>query len=108
VHRSRAHRALSGLALSVAVCACGPSQYLTVVSHEAANAVAVAHAYRADQLAPYEYTVAAECLHKARDLGGHARFEEAVLYGRRARELADKSRELALERGGKPEELEGE
>ena len=44
---------------------------------------------QADRYAPYEYTAAEEYLHKAREEGGHAEYQDAIEYGRRSEELAE-------------------
>jgi hypothetical protein len=89
--------ALAGLA------ACGPTSYVTTVTVRATEAVARAREAGAEQAAPYEYVSAVEYLHKAREVGGHARYEAAVRYGRRAIEMAEQARAVAIERGGRPQ-----
>ena len=94
-------RSSGGLKLAcaaLALSACGPIQYVSTVTFDAARTVAEAKSARALELAPYEYTGAQEYLHKARELAGYARFQEAVRFGRRAKELALKAKERARER----------
>ena len=74
---------------------CGPIQYLSVVAWQAAHAVKAAEQAQAEKKAPYEYTSAVEYLHKARHLGGRAHYEDAVEFGRRAKDYAEKAQKLA-------------
>jgi hypothetical protein len=77
---------------------CGPVEFLNQVSGKAARAVAAAKEADAEKHAPYEYTAAVEYLHKAREEGGHAEYQIAIAYGRRAEELATRARALAEEK----------
>jgi hypothetical protein len=87
------------LALVMLVAAgCGPIEYISTVTFDASKAVQAAKAARAPELAPYEYTAAVEYLHKAREVGGHARYEEAVEWGKRARDLGHEAVKLSRER----------
>jgi hypothetical protein len=79
---------------------CGPIEYITVVTFEASKAVNEAKASRAAELAPYEYTAAVEYLHKAREVGGYARYHEAVDWGKKARDFGQAAARLARERSG--------
>ena len=82
----------------IAVAGCGPIEYITTVTFEASKAVQEAKASRAPELAPYEYTAAVEYLHKAREVGGYARYHEAVEWGKRARDFGHYATKLARER----------
>jgi len=77
---------------------CGPIEYISIVTFEASKAVNEAKASRASELAPYEYTAAVEYLHKAREVGGYARYHEAVEWGKRARDFGHYATKLARER----------
>jgi hypothetical protein len=85
--------------LALLLCAgCGPFSYLSMVSAQASRSVEEARAVNAEQLAPYEFTAAVEYLHKAREVGGYARYEEAVEWGKKARDYGDKAIELSRRR----------
>jgi hypothetical protein len=84
-----------------AVGGCGPIEYISTVTFEASKAVQEAKASRAPELAPYEYTAAVEYLHKARELGGHARYQQSVEFGKKARDYGHEAVMLARERGEK-------
>ena len=81
---------------------CGPIEYLSQVSNRAAAAVAAAKLAQADRYAPYEYTAAEEYLHKAREEGGYAQYQDAIEYGRRAEELANRARAMSIARLSEP------
>jgi hypothetical protein len=87
-------RALALLVLLLTT-GCGPIEYLTVVTFEASKAVQEAKASRAPELAPYEYTAAVEYLHKAREVGGYARYQEAARFGGKARDFGHAATRLA-------------
>jgi hypothetical protein len=96
----RRHRYLQtgALALAVSICGCGPIEYINQVGIKAAAAVSAAKLAQADRYAPYEFTAAEEYLHKAREEAGYAEYEDAIEFGRRAEELADKGRAIAVAR----------
>src|SRR6185503_11182604 len=77
---------------------CGPVEYISQVGNKAASAVSAAKLAQADRYAPYEFTAAEEYLHKAREEGGYAEYEDSIEYGRRAEELANKARAIAVQR----------
>ena len=83
---------------------CGPIEYITIVTFEASRAVSAAKGVHAEKLAPYEYTAAVEYLHKARELGGYARYHQSVDFGRKARDFGNQAFEIARGRAGKPPE----
>ena len=91
------------LLLLVAAAGCGPIEYISVVTFDASKAVQEAKASRAPELAPYEYTAAVEYLHKAREVGGYARYHDAIEFGRKARDYGHEAVKLARERGAKAE-----
>jgi Domain of unknown function (DUF4398) len=77
---------------------CGPVEYMSQVGSKAASAVAAAKEVHADHYAPYEYTAADAYLHKAREEAGYAAYEDAIEYGHKAEELANRARAIALSR----------
>jgi hypothetical protein len=83
------------------VAGCGPVEYINQVTRRAATAVASAKAANADKLAVYEYTMAVELLHKAREEEGYADHQAAVRFGHKAEEMALKAKKIALEEEGK-------
>jgi len=89
------------LLILVAATGCGPIEYISTVTFDASQAVQEAKASRAPELAPYEYTAAVEYLHKAREVGGYARYHEAIELGKKARDFGHEAVKLARERGAK-------
>jgi hypothetical protein len=77
---------------------CGPVEYLGQVGTRAPAALAEAQKRGAERLAPYEFTAASEYLHEARFVAGHAAYQRAIAYGKRAEELANRAEALARER----------
>jgi hypothetical protein len=84
------------LALALAAVGCGPIEYLNQVGNKAASAVSAAKLAQADHYAPYEYTAAEEYLHKAREEAGYAEYQDAIEFGRKAEELANRARAIAV------------
>jgi Domain of unknown function (DUF4398) len=82
--------------LTALVSGCGPIEYINQVGVKAAGAVSAAKLAQADRYAPYEYTAAEEYLHKAREEAGYAEYQDAIEFGRKAEELANKGRAIAL------------
>jgi len=91
------------LLVAIALGGCGPIEYISTVTFEASKAVQEAKASRAPELAPYEYTAAVEYLHKAREVGGYARYHEAIEFGKKARDYGHEAVKLARERGTRSE-----
>ena len=89
-------------ALLVGGMGCGPIEYIAIITFDASRSVAAAKGAKAEQLAPYEYT-AAVYLHKARELGGYARYQQSVKFGRLARDFAHKAFDIAKGKKGGPE-----
>jgi hypothetical protein len=93
-------------AIAAALCAasagCGPIEYISQVTNKAASAVDAAKLAQAERYAPYEYTAATEYLHKAREEAGYAQYQDAIEFGRRAEELADRARAIAKEKLSQP------
>src|SRR6478609_255538 len=75
---------------------CGPVEYISQVGNKAASAVSAAKLAQADRYAPYEYTAAEEYLHKAREEAGYAEYQDAIEYGKRAEDLANRARAIAV------------
>lgn len=92
-------RSLALLLLFAVAGGCGPIEYISVVTFDASKAVQEARASRAAELAPYEYTAAVEYLHKAREVGGYARYHDAVEFGKKARDFGHEAVRLSRERG---------
>jgi hypothetical protein len=80
---------------------CGPVEYISQVGNRASSAVSAAKLAQADRYAPYEYTAAEEYLHKAREEAGHAEYQDAIEYGRKAEDLANRARAITVERMAK-------
>jgi hypothetical protein len=91
-------------ALVLGVAACGPIEYITIVTFEASRSVAAAKGVHADKLAPYEYTAAIEYLHKARELGGYSRYHQSVTFGKKARDFGHQAFELSRGKASRPPE----
>ncbi len=89
--------AVSLLAL-VSLSGCGPIEYINQVGVKAASAVSAAKLAQADRYAPYEFTAAEEYLHKAREEAGYAEYQDAIEFGRRAEDFANKGRAIAVAR----------
>jgi hypothetical protein len=83
---------------------CGPIEYLNQVGAKAASAVAAAKLAQADRYAPYEYTAAEEYLHKAREEAAYAEYQDSIEYGRKAEELANRARAIAVTKLSQPAE----
>ncbi len=79
-----------GFALSMGALGtgCGPASYVSVVTRDASRTLAEAGAHGAAQRAPYEWTSAILYLDRARELAGYARWQDALVCGRRASTLA--------------------
>jgi len=87
--------------LLVSLWACGPVEYINQVGNKAASAVSAAKLASAERYAPYEYTAAEEYLHKAREEAGHAEYQDAIEYGRKAEDLANRARAITVDRMAK-------
>jgi hypothetical protein len=87
--------------LMVSALGCGPVEYISQVGNKAASAVSAAKLASAERYAPYEYTAAEEYLHKAREEASHAEYQDAIEYGRKAEELANRARAITVERMAK-------
>src|SRR5262245_47978757 len=89
-------RVVLALGAAVSIAGCGPIEYINQVGIKAAAAVSAAKLAQADRYAPYEFTAAEEYLHKAREEAGYAEYEDAIEFGRRAEDLANKGRAIAV------------
>jgi hypothetical protein len=87
---------VAALPLAASIAGCGPIEYINQVGVKAAGAVSAAKLAQADRYAPYEFTAAEEYLHKAREEAAYAEYQDAIEFGRRAEELADKSRAISV------------
>jgi hypothetical protein len=86
-----------GAALGLApVAGCGPIEYISQVGNRAASAVSAAKLAQADRYAPYEYTAAEEYLHKAREEAGHSEYQDAIEFGRKSEDYANRARAIAV------------
>src|SRR5262245_16738520 len=56
---------------------CGPIEYIGQVTRRASTEVEAARVAGADKYAPYEYTLAIEYLHKAREEAGYSDYQAA-------------------------------
>jgi hypothetical protein len=92
---------LCGVLFSVG---CGPIEYVTTVTFQASKAVNAAKRAGAPDRAVYEWTLSTEYLHKARELAGFARYQEAIGFGRDSLKWARKAEVIALEKGSRPDE----
>jgi hypothetical protein len=81
---------------------CGPIEYLNQVGSKASSAVAAAKLAQADRYAPYEYTLAEEYLHKAREEAGYAQYQDSIEFGRKAEEAAHRARAIAVTKMSQP------
>jgi len=86
------------LGLALLAPGCGPIEYLNQITRKASQAVAEAKKADAERWAPYEYWGAIEYLHKAREEGGYADYQAAIKLGKKAADLAQQARTLAVER----------
>ena len=92
------------LFLVAALSGCGPIEYISTVTMQASRMVATARSAQAPELAPYEFTMAVEELHKSRELAGHARWQQAIKFGKAALDDARKAHQLAAEKAARPPE----
>lgn len=81
------------LMLAILSTGCGPAIYAANQA-QATRALARARSADAPNFAPYEYYYAEAFLHKAREEGGEAAYQDAIDYAR----IAEDSATLAVER----------
>lgn len=86
------------LVFVAAAAGCGPIEYINQVGIKAASAVSAAKLAQADRYAPFEYTAAEEYLHKAREEAAYAEYQEAIEFGRKSEEMANRGRAIAVSR----------
>ena len=104
--RSLAHRALSAVAVFAlvgGVSGCGPIMSTSLIV-EAEARVAASRAAEAEKYAPYEFTAAAEYLHKAHEELGYADYGPAMDYATKAAAAANKGTKRASDE--KSEEID--
>jgi hypothetical protein len=77
------------------LCGCGPLSYLTHSTLNASHAVEEAKKSNAEALAPYEYTHAAEYLHKSRELAGFSHWMVSVEFAKKSAEMGHLAQQLA-------------
>lgn len=92
----------------VLVAGCGPIEYISTVTFQATKAVDRARKAGAEGRAPYEYTMASQYLHKARDLAGYSRYQEAVAFGKSSLEWGRKAEAMCVEKSSRPVEKRDE
>jgi len=95
-----------GIALLLLACAggCGPIEYVSRVTLQGQHAVDGAREAHGAELAPYEYTIAAESLHKARELAGHSRWQEALRIAGDAIKYGKEAEVMARDKAARPSE----
>jgi hypothetical protein len=79
-------------------------EYVGTVTMQASKAVQQANQAHAAELSPYEYTIAAESLHKARELAGYARWQQALHFGEDAVKYGHDAEIQAREKAARPSE----
>ena len=84
------------IVLAASLAACGPVGYVNAVTMRASSEVEAAKVAGADTTAAYEYTLAVEYLHKAREEAGYARYQTAIKLGKKASEMANEAWHIAL------------
>jgi hypothetical protein len=97
-------RVLGLACVLLAAAGCGPIEYIHNVPFRAAGAVGEAKHLNADKYAPYEITAAREYLHKARELGGYARFHSSVSFAEKATKLAGEAKRMCQEKAREVED----
>lgn len=88
--------------LGLAVLGCGsagPYAYVYMTTLQATRAVATAKSANAEKMAPYEYWAAVTYLQMSREKATSADYEMAYNYGKKARDMADKAKKIAVGKG---------
>lgn len=75
--------------------ACGPTKSTALIM-DADVQLQAAKTADAEKLAPFEYTAAAEYLHKAREEQGYSDFEVSIDFGEKAVKFATEAKEKAM------------
>ena len=88
---------LAALAVALGV-GCGPVEYMNQVTLRASSEVAAARAAGADKHAIYEFTMAVEYLHKAREEAGYADYQAAIRLGKTSEQMAREARRISLDK----------
>ena len=93
-------RVLLAAAAMMVLSACiGPIDYLNTTARKARRSVAEAESANAEKLSPYEYWSAVVYLRMAREKAGHADWQDAWKYGRKADEMGGLAKKMATEKG---------
>ncbi len=74
---------------------CGPITSTTAIA-DATVALEAAEAANAEKFAVYEYTMAQECLRKAKEEEGYSEYQPAIDLAKKARKFAEKAKELSV------------
>ncbi len=82
---------------------CGPVQS-TGALIDADVEIEAARAAGAPAAAPYEVTAAEAYLHKAREVAGYARYEDATAFASKARDIAIDAKKKAIASSNRPAE----
>lgn len=77
----------------------GPYAYLYISTLKATRAVSEAKTALAEKYAPYEYWASVTYLQMSREKASSADYEDAYKYGKKARDLAEKARQIAVTKG---------
>lgn len=96
-------RFLLALLPLAALAACGPVQS-TGALIDADVQIEAARSAGAATAAPYEFTAAEAYLHKAREVAGYSRYDEATAYASKARDIATDAKKKALAASNRPTE----
>ena len=88
-------RSMRAWVIALALCGCGPIQYIRTVPYGAAEKVDRARSLQAEKYSPYWWTRAVVYLHMAREVAAHADYQGANHFGRLSSEAADHAAEEA-------------
>ena len=92
------------LALGFLVTACGPITSQTSII-DARDVLTEARRQGADTFAPYEYTKASLYLRKAKELQGHADYQQSDIFAQRSRGMAQEAIKVTAANKDKYEKL---
>jgi len=96
-------RSLLALLALAALGACGPVQS-TGSLIDAEVEIEAARSAGAPTAAPYEFTAAEAYLHKAREVAGYSRYDDATSYASKARDIAIEAKKKAIAASNRPAE----
>jgi len=94
-------RFLLALVALSALDGCGPIQS-TGALIDAEVEIEAARSAGAPTAAPYEFTAAEAYLHKAREVAGYSRYEDATTYASKARDIAIDAKKKAIAASNRP------